>query len=126
MASPRMFRIGNHDAALPIRRGSVGARRIPIRVDARHEMWWAGPRRKISASHFSGFGVREALLREVVPDDSRESAKNRRQISRDVRRIPGELPGLPGGLEACLDLIHADLPGKVLQIQCAYAWWQPR
>jgi len=42
--SCRVFRVENHDEALPVRRDCAGTGRVLVHVDARHAMWWVRER----------------------------------------------------------------------------------
>ena len=113
--SPRIFRIENHDEALPIWRNSAGASRILLHVDAHHDMWWAPSGQKVTIANFISPALQEGILREiywVVPNRSWESAENRRHIFRHLCRIQRQFPGSPAPFEISHDRISTTLLGK--------------
>jgi tetratricopeptide (TPR) repeat protein len=115
----RIFRIENHDEALPIWRSSGCAERILVHVDAHHDMWWVPPGQAVTIANFISPALRDGLLREihwVVPDRSWESAKNRRQILHHLSRIQRDFPGRSEPIEIWRDHISTTLLGKPLHI----------
>jgi tetratricopeptide (TPR) repeat protein len=115
----RIFRIENHDEALPIWRNSGCTGRILIHVDAHHDMWWVAPGQNVTIANFISPALREGILREVywiVPDRSWESAGNRRHIFRHLRRIQPQFPGPPAPAEITRDHFSTTLLGKPLRI----------
>src|SRR4029077_3037886 len=115
----RIFRIENHDEALPIWRNSGCSERILIHVDAHHDMWWVPPNQAVTIANFISPALRESLLREiywVVPDRSWESAGNRRHMLRHLRRIQEDFPERSAPIEIRRDRISTTLLGKPLHI----------
>ncbi len=117
--SRRIFRIENHDEALPRWRELAGAGRILVHVDAHHDMWWVRPQQSVTIANFISPALRDGILREihwVVPDRSWESAGNRRQIFRHLRRIQRQFPGSPAPVEVTREQMSTTLMGKPLRI----------
>jgi hypothetical protein len=115
----RIFRIENHDEALPIWRNSGGADRILVHVDAHHDMWWVPPGQTVTIANFISPALQDGLLREVywvVPDQSWKSAENRRQILRHLHRIRENFPRPHAPIEVRRDCISTTLLGKALHI----------
>jgi tetratricopeptide (TPR) repeat protein len=115
----RIFRVENHDEALPIWRNSGCAERILVHVDAHHDMWWVPPGKSATIANFISPALRDGLLREihwVVPDRSWESAENRRQILHHLSRIQRDFPGRSEPIEIRRDRISTSLLGKPLHI----------
>jgi tetratricopeptide (TPR) repeat protein len=115
----RIFRVENHDEALPIWRNSGCAERILVHVDAHHDMWWVSPGQSVTIANFISPALRDGLLREihwVVPDRSWESAENRRHILHHLSRIQRDFPGRSGRIEIRRDRISTTLFGKPLHI----------
>src|SRR5579871_2409265 len=86
-SAPRIFRIENHDAALPIWKNVAGKERILVHVDAHHDMWWVENDKNITIANFISPAIRDGILSEiywVVPDRSWETAENRGHILRHL------------------------------------------
>jgi hypothetical protein len=84
-------------------------------------MWWVLPGQVVTIANFISPALRDGLLREiywVVPDQSWESAENRRQILLHLHRIQEQFPGRPQPIEIRRDRISTMLLGKPLHI-CA-------
>jgi tetratricopeptide (TPR) repeat protein len=117
--SRRIFRVENHDGALPIWRNSAGVDRILVHVDAHHDMWWVSPEQNVTIANFISPALQEGIFREiywVVPDRSRESVRNRRHIFHHLRRIQRDFPGSPARIEITRDHISTTLLGRPLHI----------
>lgn len=117
--SRRIFRIENHDEALPLWRDLAGAGRVLVHVDAHHDMWWVRPEQSVTIANFISPALRDGILREiywVVPDRSWETAGNRRQIFRHLRRIQRQFPGSPAPVEVTREQMSTTLMGKPLRI----------
>jgi tetratricopeptide (TPR) repeat protein len=117
--SQRIFRIENHDAALPIWRNSAGTNRILVHVDAHHDMWWVENEKNISIANFISPAMRDGILSEiywVVPDRSWESVENRRQILHHLEKIQKGFPGRSESIEIRRDRMSTTLLGKPLHI----------
>ena len=115
----RIFRIENHDEALPIWRKSGCTGRILIHVDAHHDMWWVALGQNVTIANFISPALRDGILREVywiVPDRSWESAENRRHILHHLSRMQKGFPGRPESIEIRRDRISTTLLGKSLHI----------
>ena len=115
----RIFRIENHDEALPIWRNSGCAGRILIHVDAHHDMWWVAPGQNVTIANFISPALQEGILREIywiVPDRSWESAGNRCHILHHLSRMQKGFPGRPESIEIRRDRISTTLLGKPLHI----------
>jgi tetratricopeptide (TPR) repeat protein len=115
----RIFRLENHDEALPIWRNSDSAERVLVHVDAHHDMWWVPPGQDVTIANFISLALRDGLLREihwVVPDRSWESADNRRQILHHLSRIQEDFPGRSERIQIRSDRISTTLLGKPLHI----------
>jgi tetratricopeptide (TPR) repeat protein len=120
-SAPRIFRIENHDAALPIWKNLAGKERILVHVDAHHDMWWVQNDINVTIANFVSPAIRDGVLSEiywVVPDRSWESAENRRHILRHLKKIQKNFPGLAAPVEIRSDRISSTLLGKPLHI-CA-------
>ena len=117
--SRRIFRIENHDEALPIWRDSAGTGRVLVHVDAHHDMWWVRPEHSVTIANFISPALRDGILREiywVVPDGSWASAGNRRQIFHHLRRIQRQYPGSPAPVEITSERMSTTLLGKPVRI----------
>jgi tetratricopeptide (TPR) repeat protein len=115
----RIFRIENHDSALPIWRDSAGTNRILVHVDAHHDMWWVENEKNVTIANFISPAIRDGILSEiywVVPDRSWESIENRRQILHHLKRIQKGFPGRSESIEIRHDRISTTLLGKPLHI----------
>jgi tetratricopeptide (TPR) repeat protein len=115
----RIFRIENHDEALPIWRNAAGTNRILVHVDAHHDMWWVEDEKNITIANFISPAMRGGILSEmywVVPDGSWESAENRRQILHHLKKIQKQFPGRSESIEIRRDRISTTLLGKPLNI----------
>jgi tetratricopeptide (TPR) repeat protein len=114
----RIFRVENHDEALPIWRNSAGRERILVHVDAHHDMWWVPPGQGVTIANFISPALQEGILREiywVVPDRSWGTASNRRQIFHHLRHILEKFPGR-ARVEVSRNHISTKLLGKRLHI----------
>ena len=118
-AASRIFRVENHDEALPVWRDSGRVNRILFHVDAHHDMWWVPPGDQVTIANFIAPALRDGILREiywVVPDRTWESLDNRRQVFHHLRRIQRGCPVGPERVEIARDRISTMLFGKPLHI----------
>ena len=118
-AAAQIFRMEDHDAALPIWRNLAGKNRILIHVDAHHDIWWVENEKNISIANFISPAVRDGIVSEifwVVPNRSWESAENRRQIFHHLKKIQRQFPGRTDSIRMERDRMVTTLLGKPFHV----------